>query len=68
MKVTILKGQQKAKDITGKVYEIHGIEIRKPNNAPSVFYDKEDPFYKAAAAENTESESVFLSNGKINLL
>lgn len=68
MTVIILPGQKTAKDFTGKIYEINGMVIKRREGARDGFYSTEDPFFKAAAAEGTESPCVMLDDEKINLL
>ena len=67
MKVTIQEDELTAVDSLGKVYEINGLLIKKPDNQPPVFYQLNDPLCKACRAKFTTSESVIISGNKINL-
>ena len=68
MTVTILKGQQKAINSNGEIYNIMGIEITRNVTGDAVFYDKSTSYYMAVAQPGTKSNSRILETGEIMLL
>ena len=69
MNVIIMEDELTAKDVySNKAYEIHGLEIKKPDLKPNVFYELDSPMCKAIRARGTTSDAVLLNSGKINLL